>query len=319
MASEEQNISTFKKWMISIRPFALPASTMPVIFGTVLAVVYGGYTFKPGLFLLAFLGMIILHSAANMLSDITDYTKGLDKVPTPVSGGIVRGILTTREAFWASMALFVAGTAIGLFLVYKTGYTLLIIGVVGLFIGIFYTIGGKLALKYHALGDFAVFMDFGILGSLGAWYVQTQTFSWIPVLWAVPMSLLVIGILHANNWRDMDSDTRGKIYTMASLFGDRGSLRYYAFLIFGPFLIILGFIFIPRLFPGLPAMSLTFLLTLIGLPMAMKLWRRALARKKPEKPLDFIALDGATSQLNLLFGILCTVSLLLEALIHYVL
>ena len=38
---------------------------------------------------------------------------------------------------------------------------------------------------------------------LGAWVVQTRSFSWIPVLWTVPMSMLVIGILHANNWRDI--------------------------------------------------------------------------------------------------------------------
>lgn len=319
MTTTEQKISPIKKWIISIRPFSMPASTMPVVFGTVLAAVYGGYAFKPGLFLLAFVGMVILHSGSNILSDIADYNKGLDKVPTPVSGGVVRGLISTREAFWASLILLLLGTAIGLYLVSVTGITLLYIGIVGLFIGVFYTIGGKIALKYHALGDFAVFMNFGILGSLGAWYVQTQTFSWIPVLWAIPMSMLVIGILHANNWRDIDSDTKGKIYTMASLFGDKNSLRYYAFLIFGPFAVILGLIFIPRMFTDLPAMPYTFLLTLISIPIALKLWRKALDRKTPKKPLDFITLDGATAQYNLAFGILCTVSLLLEALVKYVL
>ena len=73
---QKAQLSFFKKWWISARPFSFPASTMPVIFGTVLAVVYGGYEFKPILFILAFLGMVILHSAANILSDYFDFKKG---------------------------------------------------------------------------------------------------------------------------------------------------------------------------------------------------------------------------------------------------
>ncbi|MCX6235332.1 MAG: 1,4-dihydroxy-2-naphthoate octaprenyltransferase [Bacteroidetes bacterium] len=311
------NTPTLKKWWISIRPFAMPASTMPVIFGTVLAALYGNYPFRPGVFVLALLGMVILHSAANILSDITDYRKGLDTVPTPVSGGIVRGILSPMEAKRVSILLFVTGTIIGLILTWLSGYFLLVIGITGLIIGIFYTLGDKIALKYHAFGDFAVFMNFGILGSLGAWYVQSSTFSWIPALWAVPMALLVIAILHANNWRDIASDNQGKIFTVASLLGDKGSLRYYAFLIFGPFIIIYGFIFIPRLIsPNIPAMPLPFIIVIFALPLAIILWRKALSRFHPKKPMDFITLDGATATLNLAFGILCTLSLFIYAFIN---
>ena len=89
---EQLKISFLKKWWVSARPFSFPASTMPVIFGTVLAYVYGGYEFKPLLFILAFFAMVILHSGANILSDIFDFEKGLDKVPAPVSGGVSPGL-----------------------------------------------------------------------------------------------------------------------------------------------------------------------------------------------------------------------------------
>jgi 1,4-dihydroxy-2-naphthoate octaprenyltransferase len=313
----ERNVPTLKKWWISIRPFALPASTMPVIFGTVLAALYGNYLFRPGVFVLALLGMVILHSAANILNDMIDFRKGLDTVPTPVSGGIVRGILSQKEARRASILLFVTGTVIGLILTWLSGYFLLVIGIIGLLIGIFYSLSDKIALKYHAFGDFAVFINFGILGSLGAWYVQSSTFSWIPALWAIPMAILVIGILHANNWRDIVSDNQGKIFTVASLLGDKGSLRYYAFLIFGPFIIIYGFIFIPRLIsPSILAMPLPFIIVIFALPLAINLWRKALCRFHPKKPMDFITLDGATATLNLVFGILCTLSLFIYAFIN---
>jgi len=314
---DDVTLNFFKKWFISIRPFSLPASTMPVIFGTVLATFIGHYPFHAVRFVLAMVGMVILHAAANILSDISDYNKGLDTVPTPASGGIVRGILTTREAARASVVLFIMGTLIGLVLTWYCGWPLLVIGVLGLVIGIFYTLGGKVSLKYHALGDFAVFMDFGILGSLGAWYVQSVTFSWIPVIWAVPIAMHVIAILHANNWRDMISDNKGRIYTVASLLGDKGSLWYYALMIFGPFIIIYGLIFIPRLIsPRLAAMPLPFMIVIVALPVALILWRKALRRHHPKKPFDFIALDGATANLNLIFGILCILSVFIYAIIR---
>ncbi|MBE0638348.1 MAG: 1,4-dihydroxy-2-naphthoate octaprenyltransferase [Bacteroidales bacterium] len=318
--NNEVSLSFTKKWWISIRPFSLPASTMPVIFGSLLAYVYGGTSFSFGNFALAFFAVVMLHSGANILNDIYDFKNGFDKFPNPVSGGVVRKIITTGEAMKAAIVLLTIGTMIGLYLAWVVGPLLLLIGVPGLLIGIFYTIGGKFALKYRALGDLAVFLNFGILGALGAWYVQTATFSWIPVLWAVPIATLVIAILHANNWRDIASDQEGHIFTIASLLGDKASLRYYGFLIFGPFFMVLALILVPFfLIPEFPFMPFSFVLVLLSLPMALKLWQKALNRKQPKNPIDFIALDGATAQYNLVFGLLSTGALLVESVIRYLL
>ena len=306
-------VSFYKKWWISIRPFSLPTSTMPVIFGTVLAVVYGEASLNLFYFLAAISGMIILHGASNILSDIHDYKRGLDTVPHPVSGGVIRGLISVKEARNASILLFVVGASIGLVLAWLTGFWLLVIGVLGLMVGVFYTTGSRINLKYNALGDLAVFMNFGILGALGSWYVQTGYLSWIPVLWSVPMATLVIAILHANNWRDIHTDRKGNIITMASLLGDKKSLRYYGLLIYGPFFMVLALIIVPHfLFPGITAMPYTFLMTLLAFPLALNLWKKALNRKEPDRPMDFIALDGATAKLNLLFGTLCTLALLAD-------
>jgi 1,4-dihydroxy-2-naphthoate polyprenyltransferase len=304
-------VPRLKKWLIAARPWALPASTMPVVFGTSLAVVIGKAPFAPAPFLLALAGMVILHSAANMLSDVFDFRRGLDRDITPVSGAIVRGWLSARQVTAGAALLFVIGAAIGLYLVTLAGRTLLIIGAFGLVIGLFYS-----GMKYHALGDLAVFLDFGLIGSLGAWVVQTRTFSWIPVVWTVPMSMLVVAILHANNWRDSISDRERDVKTVAALLGDRGSLVYYGFLIFGSIAIITGLIFLPRLMSGrAAAMPLTFLVVWLALPRALNLWSRALGRHEPRQPMDFVILDGATANFNLLFGLLCTASVWLEFLI----
>lgn len=297
-----------KKWLIAARPWSLPASTMPVIFGTSLAVVIDRAALWPVRFLLALTAMVILHSAANMLSDVFDFRRGLDRDVTPVSGAIVRGWLSAGEVAAGSAILFVVGVGIGLVLVATAGKVLLVVGAVGVGIGVSYT-----AFKYHAFGDLAVFLNFGILGSLGAWVVRTGRFSWIPVIWTVPMSMLVVAILHANNWRDTISDAERRVRTFASILGDRGSFVYYGFLLFGSMAIIFGLMIIPKLLsPALVPMPLTFVLILLALPRTLHLWGRARRRHAPRRPMDFIILDGATANYNLVFGLLCTAALWLQ-------
>jgi 1,4-dihydroxy-2-naphthoate octaprenyltransferase len=314
MDNQTRPPSLIKKWVIAARPWALPASIMPVIFGTSLAVVIGRANLAPFRFLLAFLAMVILHSAANMLSDVFDFRRGLDKDVTPVSGAIVRGWLSAGAVAAGSAVLFVIGIVIGLALVAMTGRVLLIIGAVGVLIGASYT-----ALKYHAFGDLAVFLNFGILGSLGAWVVQTGRFSWIPIIWTVPMAMLVSAILHANNWRDTISDTERRVRTFASILRDKGSLTYYGFLLFGSMAIIFVLMLIPRLIsPALAPMPFTFIVILLALPRTLHLWGRALRRHAPRRPLDFVILDGATANYNLVFGLLCTAALWLQFIIDLI-
>jgi 1,4-dihydroxy-2-naphthoate octaprenyltransferase len=305
--------SNLKKWIVAARPWALPASTMPVLYGTTLAFVVGNSRFSLFRFVLALAGMVLLHSAANMLSDIFDFKRGLDKEITPASGALVRGWLAPARLAGASAVLFIAGIAVGLVLVKLTGALLLIwIGAAGVAVGASYTF-----LKARALGDLAVFFNFGILGALGAYLVQKPYFSWIPVIWTVPMALLVMAILHANNWRDILSDRERKITTVAALLGDAGSLIYYGFLIFGPFAIILGLIIVPRIVaPIYEPMPWPSAAVLAALPQASGLWKRARRRHSPFHPMDFILLDGATARFNLVFGLILTASLWVQYLLE---
>ena len=307
-----------KTWLVAIRPFALPASTMPVIFGTTAAVVLGGAALQPLPALAALLAMVALHCGANVLSDVYDFRHGLDTQVTPVTGAVARGWLSQRQALVGAGVLLALGAALGALLAWHVGTALWLIGGVGLLIGVCYSMP-PVALKYHALGDLAVFLDFGILGSLGAWTIQTGRPAWAPAIWAVPMSLLVIGFLHANNWRDITGDGERDVHTIARLLGDRGSLAYYGVLLFAPFLIIAALI-AWRLVQPAAALGLpwTFAVLLLALPLALRCWHKALRRAAPAQPMDFIALDGATAQFNLQFGLLCTAAVIAYGLLAYV-
>lgn len=312
--SDREKPGVIRLWWIAARPYSLTASTMPVIFGTAMAVTIGGADIHWLRFVAAFVGMVLLHVGANLINDGVDFNRGFDRRVNPVSGAVVRGWITSRQAFAVAGILFAGGSALGAVLVVVVGLPILWVGLAGVAIGLLYS-AGRFGLKYHAAGDLAVFLDFGILGAMSAWAAQTGMLSWIPALWAVPMSLLVIGILHANNWRDIAPDTAGGARTMASLLGDRFSATYYGFLVFSPFAAILALIVLSRFGVG-PRMPLTFLITFLALPLAVRLMRRALARKTSANSAQFRSLDGATGQLNLAFGLLSTAALGLAAISH---
>jgi len=303
--------SFLKKWVIASRPFSFPASVMPILFGTAAAGIKGGAEVDFIAFIISLAAMLFLHSATNLLNDYHDYNKKIDVAETPVSGGIMKGLISPAASLKGAVVLYITGISMGLYLVYITGPVLFYIGLAGVVIGIFYTQDRFFSLKYNAFGDFAVFMNFGILGTLGAWVIQTGTFSWIPVVWSVPIGLLVIAILHANNWRDIDGDRKGEIKTIAMLLGDKGSFVYYTALLMVPFAFIIFFMAAPYFIDiGELAMPLSFTIVFIAFPGAMGLIRKTKARFVPERIMEFIALDGSTAQFNTLFGLLCLVSLL---------
>jgi 1,4-dihydroxy-2-naphthoate octaprenyltransferase len=303
-------VPAVRKWIVAGRPWSFPASTMPVLFGTSLAVAAGGAPFRPVRFLLAMAAMVVLHAGSNILSDVFDFKRGLDREVTPLSGAVIRGWLTPGQAVRGASVFIAAGVGLGLWLTVLSSRTLLVVGGAGLLIGAGYSF-----LKRYALGDLAVFLNFGILGALGAWIVQAGFSSWIPVVWTVPMALLVAAILHANNWRDAASDRTRGVRSFAAVLGDRGSLLYYGFLLFGPFAIVAALILAPRAAAGsLPGLPWTFFLVFLALPRAFALFGRGRRRHAPRHPMDFAVLDGATAEYNLLYGLLSTAAVWIDLL-----
>lgn len=303
--------SFLKTWWIALRPFSFPASAMPVIFGTVMAVAVGNADFNLGLFLLSIAALVVIHSGSNLLNDVVDFKKGVDRTPSPAAGAVVRRWLSPRQAMAGALLFFGAGIIMGLVIACIAGWPILLLGVIGVGVGVIYT-AGPWPLKHLALGDLAVFLNFGVLCTLGGWMVQTRTFSWTPLVWSVPLSTLVSAILHANNWRDRKSDMPHGIRTMAILLGDRGSAWYYGFLIFSPFLFVLALVLVTQFSAAAPNAPWPVLLCWLSLPLACKLMKTAAARNRAGDADAFRAMDAATGQLNLAFGVLCTIGLLLD-------
>jgi len=139
---------------------------------------------------------------------------------------------------------------------------------------------------------------------LGAYFVQAHRFSWSPVLYAIPIALLVDAVLHGNNLRDIESDSVVNIKTVPILIGERRAKAMYYGLVFGAYAITLLLIPFAKL-------TLFALLTFLSLPLAIKL-THLVHRKGEVPPAQFAMIDAATAQLHLTFGLLMITALLLQ-------
>lgn len=294
--------SILKVWMTAVRPFAYTASALAVVLGLAIAH-YSGYPIRWGPFAVTLLGVLCFHTAANLINDGFDHRRGLDTQVFPMSGAVVRGWLTEGQVFQAAALLLGVGVACGLFLTWYAGWVVLLLGVLGAFFAVGYTTP-RLCFKYAGLGDIAIFFAFGILVVFGTFWVQAREFRWLPVLWSVPPALLTTGIVHANNWRDLENDPTKGCRTIANVLGSRGSQVYYNILVFGPF-VLLALYLLLDLFPCLGIRTpLTVLAAFVALPLAVKL----AGVKRRGTPGQFAMLDGSTAQLHLLFTVLCSVA-----------
>ena len=290
---------TARMWVQAVRPFSFTASIVPVLLGTVVAATQG--MFIPGLLLLTLLGAVAIQAAANLFSDYFDYRGGYDTPESYGSSGVlVRGILQPSEVFLAGLVLLALDVAIGLYLTAIRGTPILVLGVLGALGAYFYS-GKPIAYKYRALGDPMIFLLFGPLMVLGAYYVQARAVELVPMLYALPVGCLVTAILHVNNIRDMPFDCHGGGVTVARALGLGGSKLLLYGLLLGAYLLVIVGVLTGTFVRGSA-------LAVLSAPLAWTLARQVGAAKAPG---DLVLLDVAAARVHLTFGLLLVVGLLL--------
>ena len=95
---------------------------------------------------------------------------------------------------------------------------ILVIGVLSILAGLAYT-AGPFPLAYNGLGDIFVFMFFGIVGTVGTYYLHTRDLNLVSFVASVPVGALITNILVVNNYRDIEEDKAAGKYTLAVKFG----------------------------------------------------------------------------------------------------
>ena len=237
------------------------ASTLPVL---AIASYYAGI--GDGLFnvtslVLAVLGVLLLHLTSNVFNDYFDVSDGTDEGNNEyfqpggaaITGGsraIELGIITLKKTKTVAKRLLLASLTIATFLFYNiysvTGSTeniksALGVGLLGLFLGYFYTARPFRLVSRRGLGELAVFLAFGPLLTLGSGFaISSETITlfssefYILLSLGVPFGFLTTNILYINQFPDADSDVlTGKNHLVVTLGKKVARWGYFIFLSLG--------------------------------------------------------------------------------------
>ena len=289
------NKRTLTDWIVATRPWSYPASTMPV--ALVLAYYFAnGVAIDPVNAVWALLNIIIFHAAGNVWSDYFDFRYGVDNQNTLGVRQLVDGKFTGREFIWFAIFLFVVGTLCALFLVWRTGMPFLAVTFAGIVAALVYP-----PLKYRVGGDVVIFIAYMLTPLFATAWIVTGTWS-LDAIWAVlPTGILTVGILHANNLRDAQTDTQAGIRTLASVLGKKWSVWLYHFEMLAPFAILLATVW-------LGILPMTVLLTLPIAVAVMTLCKQAL-RFDGVNTASIATLDALTAKTQLMFSMLMVAGL----------
>jgi 1,4-dihydroxy-2-naphthoate octaprenyltransferase len=301
-----------RTWLLALRPFSFTASIVPAVYGGLIAFALRGHYGIPDFrfdgisFCVTIVGCVAVHSASNLVNDFFDHRSGVDQ---PDNFGavnvLVRRLMSPVQVSIEAAAAFALAAACGLYLALQAGsaqWPLVALIVFGALSAYFYT-APPFVFKNRGFGDLQVMLSFALAMVFGAFYVQAHTLSWVPVIDALPIGLLVVDILHINNLRDLATDRAAGISTIAIALGEAGAKRLHHAYVTAAYAVTLVLVAFSLLSPWT-------LIVFASVPAALKLSRAVQALNAPDidpmivvKTARFHALFGALLILGLLVGI----------------
>ncbi len=287
-------------WYVNTRVPFLTAALVPVLLGTALAwFAVGGLHW--GFFLLTLIAGLAMHAGTNVINDFFDYKSHNDDINRefirPFSGGsrtIQLGLTSPLETLMLALFYFGIAIVLGLVLAWTRGWPILALGIVGTISGFFYT-GYPFKWAHRGVGELVVGLNFGPLMALGAYYVQTQQWSWTPAIAAIPVGLLIAAVLYINEFPDFTADKAVGKRTLVVRLGKRRAVGLYALMVAGVVVsIVLGV--------ALGALPAAALLGLLPMPLLVR--ATAYAYRHYASPFDMAPANGLTIVVHLAVGLL---------------
>ncbi|CAB4567493.1 MAG: 1,4-dihydroxy-2-naphthoate polyprenyltransferase [Actinobacteria bacterium] len=280
------------KWVLGARVRTLPAAIAPVVVASSLA----GSEFNWFRAVLALTVGIWLQVGVNFANDYSDGIKGTDDDRVGPIRLVASGLASANSVKRAALVSFLIASIAGLWLSLLTSLVLIPIGIICIAAAWGYT-GGKNPYGYRGFGEISVFIFFGIVATVGSFYVQTEKITLMSFIVAIPMGALSCAILTVNNIRDLDKDKVAGKRTFAVRVGDSKARRIYVSLL------ILAHIAAVATF--IPAT----LLTLIAAPLTFTLSKLVLSQASGA---SLIPALSRTGKLQLLFATLFAIALAIQ-------
>jgi len=278
------------KWILGARIKTLPAAIAPVIVGTSLAdqiqVINA---------LLALIVSLSLQIAVNYANDFSDGVRGTDTNRVGPTRLVASKLATASSVKNASFISFFVAIIAGTLLAFNTSVWLIAVGLISILAAWGYT-GGKKPYGYLGFGELAVFIFFGVVATVGSYYVQVEQTSSSALLLSIPMGSLSCAILVINNLRDLNQDKLVSKRTMAVKLGDANTRIFY--------LVLLVLAQVSA--AAAASINIYALLTLLWLPLTYSAANQVL---KGASGKELITILGKTSMLQFLLALTLAISL----------
>ncbi len=234
---------TTKEFLSGMRPKTLAAAFIPPIVAFSLS--YGS-NFSPSYSMLFFcLGLAIsLQIATNFYNDAIDFLKGADVDRVGPSRIVSQGNVSYKHALWVGHFFILLTLTFALPIFIKGGILFVILGILSVLLAYGYT-GGPFPLAYLGLGELFVFLFFGLVATIGSYYLLNSSISLTIIIQACVVGIMSTLLIAINNFRDRFTDIKVNKRTLATRMKTDSYLLFLDLLIFLPYLIALYlFIFV---------------------------------------------------------------------------
>jgi 1,4-dihydroxy-2-naphthoate polyprenyltransferase len=278
------------KWIVGARVKTLPAAVAPVLIGTSYA-----EKINWGNALLALLVSLFLQIAVNFANDYSDGVRGTDTHRIGPVRLVASGLASASSVKRAALISCLIAAIAGLVLAVNISPWLLAVGAAAIWAAWGYT-GGKKPYGYFGFGELSVFIFFGLVATVGSYYIQTEQFNWQIFLLSMPVGTLSCAILAINNLRDLPQDKLVGKRTMAVRIGEKNTRVFFMLLLVTAQLTALAA-------AGINPLAL---ITLICAPITYRVVKQVLNGAVGS---DLIEVLSKTAKLQLLMAILLAAAL----------
>ncbi len=217
-AQQWARLDLVSRWLVATRSAVLVMTFTSAAFAGLLAAKAGA--FDLGLWLLVTLGLLLAHATNNLVNDLTDSWKGVDKDnyfrnqygPQPLESGL----MSVRQLLVYIAATGLAALAIGAWLVALRGQGVAWLLAAGAMFVLFYTY----PLKYIGLGEPAVLVVWGPLMVGGGYYVITGAWSTPVAVASIAYALGPTAVLFGKHIDKLVEDRAKGIRTLPVILGE---------------------------------------------------------------------------------------------------
>jgi 1,4-dihydroxy-2-naphthoate octaprenyltransferase len=220
---EWDGLDVISRWLIATRSAVLVMTFISAAIAGLLAARAGRFDLV--LWLMVTVGLLFAHATNNLINDLTDHLKGVDKDnyfraqygPQPLE----HGLMTRGQVFLYIAVTGLIALGAGAILVAVRGEATLALLGIGAFFVLFYT----WPLKYIGLGEVAVILVWGPLMVGGGYYVITGEVSLPVILASMPVALAATTVLFGKHIDKLEADAGKGIRTMPVLLGEARARR----------------------------------------------------------------------------------------------